>query len=134
MWYNLKAMNLIIDTSDSRVINLKLMAGGRVWKKKKLLAGRRQAEKLLPAIDKLRREAGIDLKELEKIQVAHRGDSFTSLRIGILTANALAYALGLKVETWPFDRKRIKKMDGFDIALPQYHHDLVIKIKKNELD
>lgn len=126
-------MILIIDTSDNKVIKLFLEKNGKMIKKKVIIADRRQAEKLLPAIEILLKSAKLGLKEIEKIKVAHKGNSFTSLRIGVLTANALAYALGIKVETAETSKSKIKRLKDFNIVIPEYNSNPDIKIKKNEL-
>lgn len=50
---------------------------------------------LLPELERLLREANSDLAELEVIYVLTGPGSFTSLRVGISTANTLAQELGL---------------------------------------
>jgi len=127
-------MILIIDTSDNKVIKLFLEENNKTVKKKTIIADRQQAEKLLPAIELLLKSAKADLREIEKIKVAHKGNSFTSLRIGVLTANALAYALGVRVETLEISKNKVKKLKDFNIVIPEYNSDPDIKIKKNELD
>lgn len=125
-------MILIIDTSDNEIIKLSLAKeDGVVFKTKKIKAHRSQAEKLLPAIEKIVLEAKTSLQKLSKIKVVHEGSSFTSLRIGVLTANALSYALNIPVETFNSDNKSVKKIDDFNIVVPKYNRDPDIKIKKN---
>ena len=65
--------------------------------KKSFKAARQQAEKLLPAIIKLLKVNRLKLSALEGIEVANQGGSFTSLRIGVMTANAFGYGLGIAV-------------------------------------
>jgi len=127
-------MILIIDTSNNKVIKLFLEENNKIVKKKTIIADRQQAEKLLPAIELLLKSAKADLREIEKVKVAHKGNSFTSLRIGVLTANALAYALGVRVETLEISKNKVKKLKDFNIVIPEYNSDPDIKIKKNELD
>jgi tRNA threonylcarbamoyladenosine biosynthesis protein TsaB len=55
--------------------------------------GRRHAETLVPAIDVLRRQADIDLKEIGCVAVDLGPGLFTGLRVGIATAKAMAHAL-----------------------------------------
>jgi tRNA threonylcarbamoyladenosine biosynthesis protein TsaB len=57
----------------------------------------KQSELLLLTINKALKKAGVKLGNIDQIEVANRGGSFTSLRIGIATANALGYALGIPV-------------------------------------
>ena len=49
------------------------------------------SEKLLPFIDFILREAGLELADLSAVAVAAGPGSFTGLRIGMATAKALAY-------------------------------------------
>lgn len=124
---------LNIDTSNNDFIVLSLEGEGGIIKRKKVLARRRQAEKLLPAIATLLLVSKISLSKISKIKVEHRGSSFTSLRIGVLTANALAYALGIEVETMVLDKKNLKKLKGFNLVLPKYDRDPEIKIAVSKL-
>lgn len=125
-------MVLGINTSDSKIIELFLERDNKIIRTKKIKAHKSQCEKLLPSIEKILINNSISLKSLKKIKVEHQGDSFTSLRIGILVANALAYALNIKVETFFFDKKYIKKNNNFNIIIPKYNRNIDIKIKKNE--
>ena len=124
---------LNIDTSNNDFITLSLERAGKIIKRKKVSARRRQAEKLLPAIATLLSASKISLSKIYKIKVEHRGSSFTSLRIGVLTANALAYALGIEVETMVLDKKNLKKLKGFNLVLPKYDRDPEIKIAVSKL-
>jgi tRNA threonylcarbamoyladenosine biosynthesis protein TsaB len=55
--------------------------------------GRRHAETLAPAIDFVRRQAGIELDEIGAVAVDVGPGLFTGLRVGLATAKALASAL-----------------------------------------
>lgn len=57
-----------------------------------LSAGRTHSESLIPTIDFLLRECGLDLPSLSGIAVALGPGSFTGLRIGLATAKGLAMA------------------------------------------
>lgn len=65
--------------------------------KKQISAFRQQSEKLIPSILKILETNNLSLKDLELISVNNEGGSFTSLRIGVVTANALAYGFNIKV-------------------------------------
>lgn len=91
-------MTLFIDTTDDQKIYLALEERGCVLAEGKYPAPRRQAERLLPSLQKLLDASGRSLVEVKKIKVVGRGGSFTSLRIGVLTANALAFALKVPLE------------------------------------
>lgn len=55
------------------------------------------SEKLLPMIEWLLKEAGIDKKKLDGIAISMGPGSFTPLRIGISTAKGIAFSLGIPV-------------------------------------
>ncbi len=59
--------------------------------------GPTHSEKLLPMIDWLLKEVGLDIKGIEGISVAVGPGSFTALRIGISTAKGLAFSLGIPI-------------------------------------
>lgn len=106
-------MILFIDTTQGHNIEIAVKDGKKVLAGKKFEAKYRQAEKLLPEIDKMLKSKKIKLNDIKEIQVANQGaslglksgaspssttgTSFTALRIGVVTANALGYALGIRV-------------------------------------
>lgn len=59
--------------------------------------GPSHSEKLVPSIDRLLGELGMDKKELSGIAVSAGPGSFTALRVGISTAKGLAFSLDLPV-------------------------------------
>ena len=88
--------------------------------RKKFRAPRQQAEKLLPAIDALLSKAKIKKSSLGKIIVANSGGGFTSLRIGVITANALGYALKIPVAA---ESGAVKKFHGYSLVEPIYDRE-----------
>lgn len=74
------------------------------------------------------KKAGVELKQLEKIRVVNKGGSFTALRIGVITANALGYALGIPVEGTAGAARRDKA--GFDVVEPVYEKEPNITVSK----
>lgn len=122
-------MILHIDTTGRDEIILALDNGNKFIATKKINAPRTQAEKLLPAIDKLLSLKKIKLSQLKKIVVASQGGSFTSLRIGIITANALAYALHIPVEAEE-KNKTNKKFSEYSLVEPIYDREPNIGISK----
>lgn len=131
-------MILFINTASHDEIIISLLSPeGKKIKTKKFEAHRRQAEKLLPAVSKLLLVASKKLTDLKKIQVVISGGSFTSLRIGVVTANALAYALRIPVEAVSANGEILKnqpakKFDSYVIVTPQYDREPNIGIKKKK--
>ena len=58
---------------------------------------RRHAQVLLPQIDAVLQEAGVDKHGIDEIVFGHGPGSFTGLRIGASVVQALAYTLDIKV-------------------------------------
>lgn len=111
-------MILSIDTTDNVNIKISLEGDGRVLADLLVPAARAQAEELLPAIAKVLSGGRAKLKDIKGIKVASQGGSFTSLRIGVTTANALGYALGVPV--FSQDNKAKIGEEGLRIVEPQY--------------
>lgn len=59
--------------------------------------GPKHSERLIPIIDWLLKEVGMERKEIEGIAVSIGPGSFTSLRVGISAAKGLAFSLGIPV-------------------------------------
>jgi len=87
-------MVLIINTVLGDEIAVSFINGKKTINSR-IKAPRQQAEKLLPLIEKLMLKHNFSWPQIKEIRVNNKGGSFTSLRIGVLTANALAYALGI---------------------------------------
>lgn len=126
-------MTLYINTVSSEEIIIALYDKAKLIVEKKISAPRRQSEKLLPAIDKLLKSKKIKLTDLKKINVENYGGSFTSLRIGVITANALAYALKIPVEASSKINKKNKKFGVYSIVEPIYDREPNIGISKKRL-
>lgn len=126
-----KIMKLIIDTTDSHYIYLTLSKADKVMAKKKIEAFRKQGEKLLIGIDKFLKAKNVELKELTEVGVVNGAGSFSSLRIGIATANALAYALGIKVSDMD---GQYREKEGIRIVEPKYSAEANIGPTKKPVD
>jgi len=123
-------MILYINTASYDEVIIALRNGAKTIVQKRFKAPRRQAERLVPAIDKLLKLKKVKLSSLEKIVVANSGGSFTSLRIGVITANALAYALKIPVESEPKTKKLNKKFGEYSLVEPIYDREPNIGISK----
>ena len=113
-------MQLYIDTSTNEYINLALLSEGSIIAENKVEAKFKQSEKLLPAIHDLLKANKIDIGQIKKIKVNDEGEGFSSLRIGIVTANALAYALKIPCESLNDKEIRTKK---FSLVKPNYNQE-----------
>ncbi|MBU4257098.1 hypothetical protein L6249_01690 [Candidatus Parcubacteria bacterium] len=128
-------MILFIDTTqgDNIIVAVKKNVRGQdeIAAQKKIKAKYAQAEKLLPMIDKMLAQNKLKIKDIKKIKVVNRGGSpdaairtsFTALRIGAVTANALGFALRVPVEGTINIKCREKLKNGlkkFNIVEPVY--------------
>jgi tRNA threonylcarbamoyladenosine biosynthesis protein TsaB len=125
-------MNLYIDTSENKIIKLALIQDGQTVHKLEIPSEFSQAEKLLPAIEELMKKGDIGINDIKMIRVADTGEGFTSLRIGIVTANALGYALGIPVLSAK-DRENAKNKNDFDVVSPKYDKEPNITEKKKKI-
>jgi tRNA threonylcarbamoyl adenosine modification protein YeaZ len=124
-------MILYINTILNDEIVIAIKNGDKILVSKKISSPHQQAEKLLPEIDGLLKKSKIKLGDLKGIEVENRGGSFTSLRIGVITANALGYALGIPVTPIKQENKKtLKQKLSFDIIKPIYDREPNITIKK----
>lgn len=90
-------MILYIDTTQNNLVEIGIKVKKKFIARKKFGSRLSQAEKLLPAIVQLLKDNKFKPKDIKSIEVINQGGSFTSLRIGVVTANALGYALGIPV-------------------------------------
>lgn len=122
-------MILHIDTTEDGFIAVLITDKKGTVAKKKIFASMKEAEKLLPMIDNLLKKASINRKDIKKIQVANQGGTFTSLRIGVVTANALGYALGIPVEGQESKKTKKQKNKKFNVVEPIYDREPNITMK-----
>lgn len=66
---------------------------GEIIERELSATGRRHARTLVPEIGQLMHDQGLSLKELDGIAVSVGPGSFTGLRVGVVCAKTLAYAL-----------------------------------------
>jgi tRNA threonylcarbamoyladenosine biosynthesis protein TsaB len=93
---------LILETSG-RSGHVAVARGGSLLARSRLDEARRQARDLAPAVAALLREQGWKARVLQGVIVSLGPGSYTGLRVGIISAKALCYAVGcplLGVETF----------------------------------
>ena len=117
-------MVLEIDTSSKKNIKLALISQ-KMRKEHEFAAPFSQAERLLPEIKRFLKDNQVNLADIKEIVVNNEGSSFTSLRIGVTTANALAFALSIPV------RAMNNEKSGNYVA-PQYDREPNITVKNDK--
>lgn len=88
--------SLIIDSTADRLI-IVLIKDKTVFSYTGNKDARRHTGMILTVIDELIEKAGISPKDIGIIGAVTGPGSFTGIRIGVATANALAYAVGAKI-------------------------------------
>jgi tRNA A37 threonylcarbamoyladenosine modification protein TsaB len=112
-------MILFLNTLDNQEIEVCLKQDAQFLLCQKISAQRAQAEKLLPAVEAVLKKK-IKLKDIERIEIKNSGGSFTSLRVGVATANALGFALGIPVQGTVGDAKTV---GGISVVEPKYDRE-----------
>ena len=130
-------MILIIDTTNDNETKVILAKNQDSFVVKKASGEKKQAEKLLVLIDKVLPAGKMKLSIINGLGVVSGPGRFTSLRIGVVTANTIAYALkipvvGIKFNEFVSERElvavAVKKLAGVakkfvlskNIILPYY--------------
>lgn len=90
-------MILLLSTADSELMFIGLAQKGKLLAGHQLKARAAQSEKLILEIDKLLKSNKINLRSLKAVGVVSGPASFTALRIGVATANVLAWGLNIPV-------------------------------------
>lgn len=90
-------MILYIDTSKSET-KIALFENKRILAKKVWLSDKNQSEELLSEIDDLIKSIHRNKLDLKGIIVVNGPGSYTGLRVGLSTANALAFSLNILVK------------------------------------
>lgn len=98
-------MKLFIDTSSSEKIII-----GVNDKKFESFAKKGASQRLLPFISEVLKKEGTSFEKIKEIEVNTGPGSFTGLRVGVAVANAIGWALGVKV-----NGKDVKKGQTVDI-------------------
>lgn len=89
-------MQLYINTKDQKLISVSLKKDEKIVKQlnEKNEYG---SQALLPLIDKLLKEANIEMRDLTGIEVSTGPGSFVGIRVGVSVANTLGFALNIPV-------------------------------------
>jgi len=119
-------MNLYIDATEKESFIIALVDETRVVCREQIQSVRQHSEKLLAAIDALLAKQGFEKKDISGVAAVEGPGSFTSLRIGIATANALAE--GLSVPAYALTQEDAARYinNPSSIALKPAEHNVVI--------
>lgn len=90
-------MKILGIETATRFVSVALMDETRLIAEYRVALEMRQAERLLPLIDVMLKEAQVSLSDINAIAVSIGPGSFTSLRVGLATAKGLAMGRGLPV-------------------------------------
>lgn len=125
-------MILLINTAQQNQTTIGLIKSSSFIAKKTWTSKFHQSEKLLPEIDKLFKKGKNNLTQLKGIIVVNGPGSFSAVRIGVSTANALSYALKIPAaavkltefesldELIKIGEKRLKRVKQPQIIEPFY--------------
>ncbi|MBN1779265.1 MAG: tRNA (adenosine(37)-N6)-threonylcarbamoyltransferase complex dimerization subunit type 1 TsaB [Candidatus Buchananbacteria bacterium] len=119
-------MILFIDTADLKQLTIAVVQKDKIVDKKIISAQYRQSEKLLPGIDQLLRKNKLNLKKLTGLAVVVGPGPFTAIRIGIATANALAFSLNLPILS--LDKKDIVDINQLPDLISKKNHKKISKL------
>lgn len=127
-------MILYIDTSEADWIILALIikiknSEREIARKKWTAKNKTQSEKLLICIDKFLKSEKITWQKITAIKVKNEGASFTGLRLGVITANSLAWSKDLKIIA---TKNSYLKKNGIKMIRPIYNRKPDIVISKNK--
>ena len=90
-------MKLLVLESSGLVASVALMEEEKVIGEYTVNFKKTHSQTLLPMVDELVKNIGIDLKDLDGIAISNGPGSFTGLRIGSATAKGLAQALNIPI-------------------------------------
>lgn len=111
-------MILRINTNHPEIVELSFLKNNQEKGTTiRVLVAHRQAEVLLPTLEKLLKKSKSNLLDIHEIQVHTKGHGFTSLRLGVVIANTLAYALNIPVK--PVTGKAVT-IGKLSLATPHY--------------
>lgn len=90
-------MNILALDTSTRDISLAACRGGVALATRAVVARRLMESNMVPNIDKVLREAGWAMNDVQAIVVGLGPGSFTGLRVGLATVKGLAFARPLRV-------------------------------------
>ncbi|MFA5359128.1 MAG: tRNA (adenosine(37)-N6)-threonylcarbamoyltransferase complex dimerization subunit type 1 TsaB [Patescibacteria group bacterium] len=98
-------MILIINTTVSDRLMVGLAKRRKIIDRQGLVVGRSQAEKLLFLVDRVLKKNKIKFKDLKGVIVVTGPGGFSSVRLGVILANTMGYALDIPVIGLRYSKK-----------------------------
>ncbi len=90
-------MNILALETSTKNFSMALAQNGKVRRSRNVILDKILSSSIIPAIEKILREAGMNAKMLDGIAVGLGPGSFTSLRVGLATVKGLAFGLNTPV-------------------------------------
>ncbi len=123
---------LAIDSTRENLVVL-LAVDGTVFSKVGSDDKRGHSPNIILFIDEVLRNANVALSDIDAIAAVVGPGSFTGIRIGVSTANALAFALGLKrIEVDSFELLSQNQKDDFVCVVDALHQNCYFESYQNE--
>lgn len=112
---------LIID-SCSETLLVVAINGENIAVRTSIAGGKKHNSLLLPFVDEVLEELNIAIKDIEYIAAVVGAGSFTGIRLGVTTANGLAFATGAqRVAMNAFESLAYNSSNGLLIAIDAKH-------------
>lgn len=112
---------LIIDSCSEKLLVVAIN-GESIAVRTSIAGGKKHNSLLLPFVDEVLKELNIAIKDIEYIAAVVGAGSFTGIRLGVTTANGLAFATGAKrVAMNAFESLAYNSSNGLLIAIDAKH-------------
>lgn len=123
-------MELIIDTSEKTYLALR-NSDGEIVEERKIDLRFSQSEQLLQSIDEMIKKNDCKLDQIRKILVNPGPGSYTGLRVGMTTANLLAFTLNIPVFSMKenTEAKDGAKLFGSPVSVEYQNEPIITKPK-----
>lgn len=90
-------MNILAIDTSNQILGAALMRGDELVGGHVTNVSKNHSVRLMPAVEQLMQEVGMQPEQLDKIVVANGPGSYTGVRIGVTTAKTMAWALNIPV-------------------------------------
>ncbi|WLV25164.1 tRNA (adenosine(37)-N6)-threonylcarbamoyltransferase complex dimerization subunit type 1 TsaB [Aciduricibacillus chroicocephali] len=91
-------MNILAMDTSNQTLGVALLRDGELIGSYITNVKKNHSVRLMPAVDDLMKEVGMEPEDLDQIVVANGPGSYTGVRIGVTTAKTLAWALNIPVK------------------------------------